>query len=176
MISLACQCRIKQGRHMLLPFSLSFLKHDSILSKERGEAGSPSLPRWKVHDGIASFPWTTPYYQCPFLVQHWIYISQNKFISLYVRMIFKFDFKHQLKSPTLVLPKLHFSLNRTVRHEVSGFFQTTTHQHIRENKVKCFTLDVTTNFKWGLRNISRAKNNNWTNKNTDKKCKKTAGS
>lgn len=39
-------------------------------------------------------------------------------------MIFKFDFKHQLKLPTLVHPKLHFSLNRTVRHEVIGFFQT----------------------------------------------------
>lgn len=83
-------------------------------------------------------------------------------------MIFKFDFIYQLKLPTLVLPKLHFSLNQTVRHEVSGFCQTKTHQHIHENKVKSFILDVTPNFKWGLRNISRVKNNNWTKKNRQK--------
>lgn len=44
-------------------------------------------------------------------------------------MIFKFDFKHQLKLPTLVFSKLHStgSLSPTVRHEASGFFQIKTH-------------------------------------------------
>lgn len=91
-------------------------------------------------------------------------------------MIFKFDFKHQLKLPTLVPSNLHStgSLSPTVRHEASGFFQIKNTHHIHENKVRCFTLDsnVTTYFKLGLRNISCFKKtttkNNKTNKQTDK--------